>query len=62
MSRKFFRDSSREKKKSKIKRLSPLAKLFMAAGTSGCVRRFAVAQSNPFPTYISRWPRAGGVA
>jgi YVTN family beta-propeller protein len=56
MSRKFFRDSSREKKKSKIKRLSPIAKL-LAAGL-GCTA-LAVAQSNPFPTYVAGPEPAG---
>ena len=53
MSRKFFRDSSREKKKSKIKRLSPLAKL-LAAGLGSAA--LAVAQSNPYPTYVAGPP------
>src|SRR3984957_13470986 len=56
MSRRFFRNSSREKKKSKIKRMSPLAKL-LAAGL-GCTA-LAVAQSNPFPTYVAG-PQPGG--
>ena len=56
MSRKFFRDSSREKKKSKIKRMSPLAKL-LAAGL-GCTA-LAVAQSNPYPTYVAGPEPAG---
>jgi YVTN family beta-propeller protein len=57
MSRKFFRNSSREKKrKSKIKRLSPLAKL-IAAGLGSAA--LAVAQSNPFPTY-SAGPEPAG--
>src|ERR1700722_13316148 len=59
MSRKFFRDSSREKKKSKIKRMSPLAKLL--AGGLGCAA-LAVAQSNPsnpYPTYVVG-PQAAG--
>ena len=52
MSRKFFRDSSRRnrKKKSKIKRLSPLASL-LAAGLGSAA--LAVAQSNPYPTYVT---------
>src|SRR5215471_1329548 len=51
MSRKFFRNSSREqKKKSKIKRLSPLANL-LAAGLGSAA--LAVAQSNPYPTYFT---------
>jgi YVTN family beta-propeller protein len=52
MSRKFFRDSSRRnrKKKSKIKRLSPLASL-LAAGVGSAA--LAVAQSNPYPTYVT---------
>ena len=47
---KFFRDSSREKKKSKIKRLSPLASL-LAAGLGSAA--LAVAQSTPYPTYVT---------
>jgi YVTN family beta-propeller protein len=50
MSRKFFRNSSREKKKSKTKRMSPLAKL-IAAGLGSAA--LAVAQSNPYPTYTA---------
>jgi YVTN family beta-propeller protein len=51
MSRKFFRNSSREKKrKSKIKRVSPLANL-LAAGLGSAALAFA--QSNPFPTYAA---------
>src|SRR6516165_9134579 len=52
MSRKFFRDSARrnQKKKSKIKRLSPLASL-LAAGLGSAA--LAVAQSNPYPTYVT---------
>ena len=51
MSRKFFRNSSREnKRKSKIKRLSPLANL-LAAGLGSAA--LAVAQSNPYPTYVT---------
>ncbi len=50
MSRKFFRNSSREKKKSRIKRLSPLASL-LAAGLGSAA--LAVAQSNPYPTYVA---------
>jgi YVTN family beta-propeller protein len=50
MSRKFFRNSYREKKKSKTKRLSPLANLIAAGlGTAA----LAVAQSNPYPTYVA---------
>src|SRR5215468_1183895 len=52
MSRKFFRDSARRnrKKKSKIKRVSPLASL-LAAGLGSAA--LAVAQSNPYPTYVT---------
>jgi YVTN family beta-propeller protein len=51
MSRKFFRNSYREKqKKSKIKRLSPLASL-IAAGLGSATLAFA--QSNPYPTYTA---------
>src|SRR6516165_9994732 len=53
MSRRFFRDSSRrnrKKKKSKIKRLSPLANL-LAAGLGSAA--LAVAQSNLYPTYVT---------
>src|SRR3974390_2078330 len=52
MSRKFFRDSARrnQKKKSKIKRVSPLASL-LAAGLGSAA--LAVAQSNPYPTYVT---------
>jgi YVTN family beta-propeller protein len=46
MSRKFYRNSL--KKKSKVKRLSPLANL-LAAGL--CTAGFAVAQSVEYPTY-----------
>jgi YVTN family beta-propeller protein len=50
MSRKFFRQTSREKKKAKSKRLSPLANLIAAGlGTAA----LAVAQSVPFPTYTA---------
>ncbi len=57
MSRKFFRDSSREKKrKSKIKRLGPLASL-IAAGLGSAA--LAVAQSNPYPTYVAGPEPAG---
>ena len=57
MSRKFFRNSSREnKKKSKAKRLSPLASL-LAAGLGSAA--FAVAQSNPYPTYVAGPEPAG---
>jgi len=52
MSRKFFRDSCRinRKKKSKIKRVSPLASL-LAAGLS--LPALAGAQSLPYPTYVT---------
>src|SRR6516162_3378692 len=52
MSRKFFRDSARrnQKKKSKIKRLSPLASL-LAAGLGSAA--LATAQSKPYPTYVT---------
>ena len=52
MCRKFFRNSCREnrKKKSKIKRLSPLANL-LAAGLGSVA--LAVAQSVPYPTYVT---------
>ena len=53
MLRKFFRDSSRrnrKKKKSQIKRVSPLATL-LAAGLGSAA--LAVAQSNPYPTYTA---------
>jgi YVTN family beta-propeller protein len=52
MLRKFFRDSARRnrKKNSKIKRLSPLASL-LAAGLGSAA--LAVAQSNPYPTYVT---------
>src|SRR5262249_4469345 len=57
MSRKFFRTSVREKKrKSKIKRTSPLANL-LAAGLGSAALAFA--QSNPFPTY-SAGPQPNG--
>ncbi len=56
MSRKFFRNSSREKKKSKIKRLSPIASL-LAAGLGSAA--LAVAQSVPYPTYVTG-PLAAG--
>src|SRR5271166_6040053 len=56
MSRKFFRQSSRDKKKSKIKRMSPLANL-IAAGLGSAA--LAVAQSNPYPTY-SAGPQPDG--
>lgn len=57
MSRKFFRDSSRNrKKKSKIKRVSPLATL-IAAGLGSAA--LALAQSSPFPTYTAG-PQANG--
>ena len=58
MSRRFFRDSSRRnrKKRSKIKRLSPLANL-LAAGLGSAA--LAVAQSNPYPTYATG-PRLNG--
>ncbi len=50
MSRKFFRQSSRDKKKSKTKRMSPLANL-IAAGLGSAA--LAVAQSSPYPTYTA---------
>ena len=50
MSRKFYRQTSREKKKSKIKRMSPLANLIVAGLGSAAL---AVAQSNPYPTYTA---------
>ena len=53
MLRKFFRDSSRRnrtKKKSQIRRMSPLASL-LAAGLGSAA--LAVAQSNPYPTYVT---------
>jgi len=56
MSRKFFRNSSREKKKSKIKRLSPLASL-IAAGLGSAALAFA--QSSPYPTYVAGPEPAG---
>jgi YVTN family beta-propeller protein len=56
MSRRFFRNSSREKKKSKIKRLSPLASL-IAAGLGSAA--LALAQSVPFPTYTAGPEPAG---
>ena len=57
MCRKFFRNSSREKKrKAKSKRLSPLASL-LAAGLGTAA--LAVAQSNPYPTYTAG-PQADG--
>src|SRR3984957_10410802 len=52
MCRKFFRNSFREnqKKKSKIKRLGPLASLLAAGlGSVG----LATAQSVPYPTYVT---------
>ena len=49
MSRKFYRDS-RKRLKSKLKRLSPLASL-VAAGLGSAA--LAVAQSNPYPTYVA---------
>jgi hypothetical protein len=51
MVRKFFRNSFRKnrKKKSKIKRVSPLANMLAAALGSAAL---AVAQSNPYPTYV----------
>jgi YVTN family beta-propeller protein len=55
MSRKFYRDSAR-KKKSKIKRLGPLASL-VAAGLGSAA--LAVAQSNPYPTYFTG-PQSNG--
>jgi len=56
MSRKFFRNSLREKKKSKSKRLSPLATL-LAAGLGSAALAFA--QSNPYPTYVAGPEPAG---
>jgi YVTN family beta-propeller protein len=56
MSRKFFRNSFREKKKSKIKRASPLATL-IAAGLGSAA--LAVAQSNQYPTYVAGPDPAG---
>jgi YVTN family beta-propeller protein len=51
MSRKFFRNSLREnRKKSKTKRLSPLANL-LAAGLGSVA--LAAAQSMPYPTYVT---------
>jgi len=52
MCRKFFRNSFREnqKKKSKIKRLGPLASL-LAAGLGSVA--LATAQSVPYPTYVT---------
>ena len=52
MCRKFFRYSSREsqKKKSKIKRLGPLAS-WLAAGLGSMA--LATAQSVPYPTYVT---------
>jgi YVTN family beta-propeller protein len=52
MSRKFFRDSARinRKKKSMVKPVSPLATL-LAAGLGSAA--LAVAQSNPYPTYVT---------
>src|SRR5579883_295484 len=58
MSRKFFRDSLRaiRRKKSRIKRLSPLASL-LAAGLGSVA--LAAAQSVPFPTYATG-PQSNG--
>jgi YVTN family beta-propeller protein len=58
MCRKLFRSSLREKRKkeSKIKRLSPLANL-LAAGVGTAA--LAVAQSVPFPTYVTGPQRNG---
>jgi YVTN family beta-propeller protein len=64
MSRKFFRNSSRDKqRKSKIKGLSPLANL-IAAGLGSAA--LALAQSNPYPTYVpgpepAGWPSGSWV-
>ena len=55
MSRKFFRNSSREKKKSKIKRMSPLANL-LAVGLGSCGARRCSVQ--PVPDLRCR-PAAG---
>ena len=58
MRRMFFRNSFREnrKKKSKIKRVSLLANL-LAAGLGSAA--LAVAQSNPYPTYVTG-PQSNG--
>ena len=58
MSRKFFRNSFLEnrKKRSKIKRVSPLANLLAAALGSAAL---AAAQSNPYPTYFTG-PQSNG--
>jgi YVTN family beta-propeller protein len=64
MSRKFFRDSlRRSKQKSKIKRLHPLACLLGVGLGSAAL---AVAQSNPYPTYVvgpnpAGWPSGSWV-
>jgi YVTN family beta-propeller protein len=63
MSRKFFRNSQRQKLKSKAKRLHPLASLVAAALGSAAL---AVAQSVPYPTYVvgpqpSGWPSGSWV-
>ncbi|HEY6347760.1 MAG TPA: hypothetical protein VIY49_40220 [Bryobacteraceae bacterium] len=65
MCRKFFRNSLREnrKRKSKIKRLSPLASL-LATGLGSAA--LAIAQSNPYPTYVTGpepigWPTGSWV-
>src|SRR5580698_3943880 len=50
MSRKFYRDSARQKSKSKLNRLRPLAGL-LAAGLGSVA--LAVAQSVPYPTYVT---------
>jgi YVTN family beta-propeller protein len=55
MSRRFYRNS-RKKLKSKIKRLSPLAGL-LAAGLASA--GLALAQSNPYPTYVTG-PQSNG--
>src|ERR1700734_1347387 len=63
MSRKFFRNSQRQKLKSKANRLHPLASLVAAALGSAAL---AVAQSVPYPTYVvgpqpSGWPSGSWV-
>jgi hypothetical protein len=65
MCRKFFRNSFREnrKRKSKSKRMSPLASL-LATGLGSAA--LAVAQSNPYPTYVTGpepigWPNGSWV-
>src|ERR1700678_4533352 len=63
MSRKFFRNSQRQKLKSKTDRLHPFASLVAAALGSAAL---AVAQSVPYPTYVvgpqpSGWPSGSWV-